>query len=64
MKVTIECHTLEESIHRIQAYTAWDALKEIDNVCRNQLKHGSPDSDRLTLDRVRELALEALRSIE
>ena len=46
------------------AHHAWAALREIDNVCRTQLKHGSPDNGQLTVERIREIALDALRSIE
>lgn len=46
------------------ASLAWATLGEIDGHTRNQIKHGDPANATATLERIRTLALEALRSIE
>ena len=46
------------------ASLAWATLGHIDGYIRNQLKHGNPADADATLEHVRVLALEALRSIE
>lgn len=42
------------------ASLAWAALDEIANLCRSHVKHDAP----ISIEQIRTLALEALRSIE
>ena len=50
--------------HAHHATAAWVALSDIDQHCRNHLKHGDPPDAEKAIEHIRSLALEALRSIE
>lgn len=63
MKYTFETDDIEEALRLIHSGDAWIALREIDNICRSQLKHGSTDNAMRTIERVRELTAPSLRDV-
>lgn len=64
MKYTFETDDPQEAQALISTGVAWFALRQIDQLVRNQLKHGSELTHENKLEEVREIALNALGEIE
>lgn len=63
MKFTVAAEDRDEALELLRAPEAWSALRRIDNISRNQLKHEAGD-DRQIIEQLRATALEALRGLE